>query len=118
MLPYYDEVNTKVLTEICDNFVRLGDTVHLISFNEKPGTEISQPVKTEADIYKLIYRFFNGFAHRSVVPFYSFDIKLNSKQFCFREFIYFCHSLYPNVAVTAKGLTAIIGPHEKVREEK
>lgn len=57
MLPYYDEVNTKVLTEICDNFVRLGDTVHLISFNEKPVTEISQPVKTEADIYKLISRF-------------------------------------------------------------
>ena len=57
MLPYYDEVNTKVLTEICDNFVRIGDTVHLISFNEKPVTEISQPVKTEADIYKLISRF-------------------------------------------------------------
>ena len=57
MLPYYDEVNTKVLTEICDNFVRLGDTFHLLSFNEKPVTEISQPVKTEADIYKIISRF-------------------------------------------------------------
>lgn len=57
MLPYYDEVNTKVLTEICDNFVRLGDTFHLISFNEKPVTEISQPVKTESDIYKIISRF-------------------------------------------------------------
>lgn len=57
MLPYYDEVNTKVLTEICDNFVRLGDTVHLISFNEKPVTEISQPIKTESDIYKIISRF-------------------------------------------------------------
>ena len=57
MLPYYDEVNTKILTEICDNFVRLGDTFHLLSFNEKPVTEISQPVKTEADIYKIISRF-------------------------------------------------------------
>ena len=57
MLPYYDEVNSKVLTEICDNFVRLGDTFHLLSFNEKPVTEISQPVKTEADIYKIISRF-------------------------------------------------------------
>lgn len=57
MLPYYDEVNSKVLTEICDNFVRLGDTFHLLSFNEKPVTEISQPVKTESDIYKIISRF-------------------------------------------------------------
>lgn len=57
MLPYYDEINSKVLTDICTNFVRLGDTFHLISFNEKPVTEIAQTVKEESDIYKIVSRF-------------------------------------------------------------
>lgn len=57
MLSYYDEINTRVLTEICENFIRIGDTFHLISFNEKPVTEIIQHINSESDFYKITSRF-------------------------------------------------------------
>ena len=57
MLPYYDQINTQVLTEVSSKFIRLGDTVHLISFSDKITPEISQQINTENDVKKLVSRF-------------------------------------------------------------
>lgn len=57
MLSFYDEINSTVLTEITEKFIRIGDTFHLISFNEKPVTEIIQPITNESDFYKITSRF-------------------------------------------------------------
>ncbi len=57
MLPYFDTINDKILTDIASNFIRIGDTFHLISFSVKPNTEIAQQIKTEQDVQKIVSRF-------------------------------------------------------------
>ena len=42
MLPYFSEINEKVLQGICENFIRLEDSFHLLTFTEKPYLEVSQ----------------------------------------------------------------------------
>ncbi len=56
MVPFYDQINTQVLTEITSKFIRNGDTVHLISFSEKPNLELSQKITSEEDVQKLVSR--------------------------------------------------------------
>lgn len=57
MLPYFSEINEKVLQGICENFVRIDDSFHLLSFNEKTFLEISQKINTQKDIEKVVSRF-------------------------------------------------------------
>lgn len=57
ILPFYDDINKRVLNEINSKFIRTGDTVHLISFNANTRHEISQEVKSETDLSKIVSRF-------------------------------------------------------------
>jgi hypothetical protein len=57
ILPYFDEINNRVLVDITKKFVRQGDVFHLISFNSRVNLEIVQPVQTEADISRIVSRF-------------------------------------------------------------
>lgn len=57
ILPYYDDINKRVLNEINSKFIREGDMFHLISFTAKPHHEISQKITGEADLSKIVSRF-------------------------------------------------------------
>ncbi|MEL3908233.1 MAG: VWA domain-containing protein [Treponemataceae bacterium] len=57
ILPFYDDINRRVLNEINSKFVRIGDTIHIISFNAKARHELSQEVKSETDLSKIVSRF-------------------------------------------------------------
>lgn len=57
VLPYYDDINKRVLNEINSKFIREGDMFHLISFNSKAQHEISQEITSEADLSRIISRF-------------------------------------------------------------
>lgn len=57
ILPWFDEINNRVLVDITKKFVREGDTFHLVSFNSRVNLEIAQPVETEADLSKIVSRF-------------------------------------------------------------
>lgn len=57
MLPHYTDINERVLEELCADFVRIGDTFHLISFAEKPASEISQKITNQNDVQKIVSRF-------------------------------------------------------------
>ena len=48
ILPWFDQINGRILTDITKKFVRTGDTFHLISFNSRSNLEIVQPVLGEA----------------------------------------------------------------------
>ncbi|MCM1320775.1 MAG: VWA domain-containing protein [Bacteroides sp.] len=53
MLSYYKETNSRILTEISKEFIRTGDTVHLISFSKEPQIEFTQTIQTQKDVKKL-----------------------------------------------------------------
>ena len=57
ILPYYDDINKRVLTEINSKFIREGDMFHLISFSAKPRHEISQKITDASDLSKIVSRF-------------------------------------------------------------
>lgn len=57
MLPYFSEINEKVLQGICENFVRLEDSFHLLTFTEKPYLEVSQKIRSQSDVEKIVARF-------------------------------------------------------------
>ncbi len=57
ILPYYKAINERVLKSITDTFVRKGDTFHLLSFNERPRSEMFQKVDTEAQLSRVVSRF-------------------------------------------------------------
>ncbi|MBQ7613406.1 MAG: VWA domain-containing protein [Spirochaetaceae bacterium] len=57
ILPYYDDINKRVLNEINSKFIREGDMVHLISFNSSARHEISQEIKSESDLSRIVSRF-------------------------------------------------------------
>jgi hypothetical protein len=57
ILPFFDEINSKVLVDITKKFVQKGDTFHLISFNSRVNLEIVQPINSEEDLSKIISRF-------------------------------------------------------------
>lgn len=58
MLPYFDTITEEILPELAVNFVRQGDTFHLISFNVSQTLEAVQIIKTQDDVEKLVARFF------------------------------------------------------------
>ena len=57
ILPWFEQVNTRILPDITRKFVREGDTFHLVSFNSRVNLEIVQPIKTEADVSRVVSRF-------------------------------------------------------------
>ena len=57
ILPYFEEINSRVLVDITKKFIRVEDTFHLISFNSRVNLEIVQPVKSEEDISRIVSRF-------------------------------------------------------------
>lgn len=57
ILPYYDDINKRVLNEINSKFIREGDMIHIISFNATARHELSQEVKSEADLSRIVSRF-------------------------------------------------------------
>ncbi len=57
ILPWFDQINGRILTDITKKFVRTGDTFHLISFNSRSNLEIVQPVLGEADVSRIVSRF-------------------------------------------------------------
>ena len=57
ILPYYGDINNRVLSEINDKFVRKGDTVHVLSFNADARYEMSQKINSEKDMSRVVSRF-------------------------------------------------------------
>jgi hypothetical protein len=57
ILPYFEEINSRVLVDITKKFIRVDDTFHLISFNSRVNLEIVQPVKSEEDVSRIVSRF-------------------------------------------------------------
>lgn len=57
ILPWFDQINNRILVDITRKFVREGDTFHLISFNSRSNLEIVQPVVSEADVSRIVSRF-------------------------------------------------------------
>lgn len=57
ILPYYEDINKKVLNEINSKFIRIGDILHLISFNANARHEVSQKIQSEADLSRIVSRF-------------------------------------------------------------
>ena len=57
ILPYYEDINNRVLAEINDKFVRKGDTVHVLSFNADARYEMSQKINSEKDMSRVVSRF-------------------------------------------------------------
>ena len=57
ILPWFDQVNSRILPDITRKFVRQGDTFHLISFNSRVNLEIVQPVQNEQDVSRVVSRF-------------------------------------------------------------
>ena len=57
ILPYYEDINNRVLSEINDKFVRKGDTVHVLSFNADARYEMSQKINSEKDMSRVVSRF-------------------------------------------------------------
>ena len=57
ILPWFEQVNNRILPDITEKFVRQGDTFHLISFNSRVNLEIVQPVHDEQDVSRIVSRF-------------------------------------------------------------
>ncbi|UTC83467.1 vWA domain-containing protein [Treponema denticola] len=57
ILPYYEDINNRVLSEINDKFVRKGDTVHVLSFSADARYEMSQKINSEKDMSRVVSRF-------------------------------------------------------------
>lgn len=57
ILPWFDQINNRILVDITRKFVRKGDTFHLISFNSRSNLEIVQPVVSETDVSRIVSRF-------------------------------------------------------------
>jgi len=57
ILPWFEDINTRILSEIARRFVRPGDTFHLVSFNSRVHLEMAQTIRSEADVSRIVSRF-------------------------------------------------------------
>ncbi len=57
ILPWFEQINNRVLPDITRKFIREGDTFHLISFNSRVNLEIVQPIRSESDVSRVVSRF-------------------------------------------------------------
>ena len=58
MFPYFTEVVDFVVSRIAREYLRFGDTFHLLTFTDSVRIEIAQSVRTEQDIKSLLGRLY------------------------------------------------------------
>jgi len=58
MFQYYNQVVDYVLTETVREYVRFGDSFHLLSFSDSTQLEIAQVLRTEPDLRSVIARLY------------------------------------------------------------
>jgi len=58
MFQYYNQVIDYVLTETVREFLRFGDSFHLMSFSDSTQLEIAQTLRTEPDLKSVIARLY------------------------------------------------------------
>ena len=58
MFPYFTEVVDFVVSRIAREYLRFGDTFHLLTFTDTAQIEIAQSVRTEQDLKRLLGRLY------------------------------------------------------------
>ncbi len=58
MFPYFQDVVDFVLTKVASDYLRFGDTFHLLSFADDVRIEIVQQVRTDQDLKSVLGRLF------------------------------------------------------------
>ena len=57
-MPYFQDVTDYVVSSVVKDYLRRGDTFHLLSFGETAQSEIAQRVETEADVKAILGRLY------------------------------------------------------------
>jgi hypothetical protein len=57
-MPYFQDVTDYVISSVVKDYLRRGDTFHLLSFGETAQSEIAQRVETEADVKAVLGRLY------------------------------------------------------------
>ena len=57
-LPYFQDVTDYVISSVVKDYLRRGDTFHLLSFGETAQSEIAQRVEDEADVKTVLGRLY------------------------------------------------------------
>jgi hypothetical protein len=57
-LPYFQDVTDYVVSSVVEDYLRLGDTFHLLSFGETTQVEVAQRISTEADVKSVLGRLY------------------------------------------------------------
>jgi hypothetical protein len=57
-LPYFQDVTDYVVSSVVEDYLRLGDTFHLLSFGETTQVEIAQRISAEADVKAVLGRLY------------------------------------------------------------
>ena len=57
-LPYFQDVTDFVVSSVVKDYLRRGDTFHLLSFGETTQTEIAQRMVGEADVKSVLGRLY------------------------------------------------------------
>ena len=58
VLPYFHDITDYVVSSVVKDFLRLGDTFHLLSFGETTQVEIAQRISTEDDVKSVLARLY------------------------------------------------------------
>jgi len=58
MFPYFTEIVDFVVSRIAREYLRFGDTFHLLTFTDSVRIEIAQAVRTEHDLKSLLGRLY------------------------------------------------------------
>ena len=58
VLPYFHDITDYVVSSVVKDFLRIGDTFHLLSFGESTQVEIAQRVSGEADVRSILARLY------------------------------------------------------------
>ena len=57
-LPYFQDVTDYVVSSVVEDYLRYGDTFHLLSFGETAQAEIAQRMASEADVKSVLGRLY------------------------------------------------------------
>jgi hypothetical protein len=58
VMPYFQDVTDFVISSVVKDYLRFGDTFHLLSFGEIAQTEIAQRMSSEADVKSVLGRLY------------------------------------------------------------
>jgi hypothetical protein len=58
VLPYFHDITDYVVSSVVKDFIRLGDTFHLLSFGETTQVEVAQRISTEEDVKSVLARLY------------------------------------------------------------